>query len=303
MSHLINPSKQTYTPLKANDESRLSSEEQDLPLIRSYSEMAKSVFSTKANAAAVIAHAVINFAWTLSLLVVTILLLSRQVKEPFREWHETDIESARPYITRTPVKFTTGLYWNETTSNATFSVWNEDEPIYVGPRTPALDAAWDEITLPLDLWITEEEAQGILAIPQGMYQDPKTGNHQIIKHSYSSLPGTPYHKSLFILAEADQVCRTCSANVFISTTTLKWIPHGYQIISLLSLLTLALEDHCIEALRMNLMCTADMTPSPIWYSPSIDKLESNFEVVHSCRNFQPLLKWARRRSVHTKYDD
>ena len=68
----------------------------------------------------------------------------------------------------------------------------------MGSRTPELDAAWDAIALrtfsyfslrresllidleALDLYVTEEEARGIPDIPQGMWQDPKTGNYMIV---------------------------------------------------------------------------------------------------------------------------
>lgn len=117
-----------------------------------------------------IALASMNFVWTMVLLLVTVIILFRKPMEPFREWHDTDIgidllfllsclylyiesklkkrmadetikEAARPFIARTPVKFTTGLYWNETTGDTTFRVWNKNEPLYVGPRTSELDAA------------------------------------------------------------------------------------------------------------------------------------------------------------------
>jgi hypothetical protein len=56
-------------------------------------------------------------------------------------------DPVRDVIARTPMKFTSGLYWNETDRNVTYRTWNEDEHVYVGPRTPELDAAWDDISL------------------------------------------------------------------------------------------------------------------------------------------------------------
>ncbi|MCJ1439410.1 hypothetical protein MMC27_008804, partial [Xylographa pallens] len=138
----------------------------------------------------------LNLVWTLLLLLTTFLaLLSKEYRGPCVEWHDTDIEPARRHIERIPVKFTSGLYWNETTGDTTYRTWNEGEPVFVGPRTPELDAAWDDISLrvhqsftrslarllmfveALDLYVTEEEAIGISDIPQGMYQDPETGKY------------------------------------------------------------------------------------------------------------------------------
>ncbi|RFU25777.1 hypothetical protein B7463_g10570, partial [Scytalidium lignicola] len=179
MAHLFKSFKQTYCHLSASDDSTLSPDPQDSPLMGAYSEKPRPIHSSERSMFAIV-QASINFLWTIALLLVTVVLLFKRPQEPFREWHETDIESARPFIARTPIKFTTGLYWNDTTGDTTVRVWNEDEPLYVGPRTPDLDAAWDEITLPLDLFITEEEARGIPDIPQGMYRDPKTGNYQVM---------------------------------------------------------------------------------------------------------------------------
>jgi hypothetical protein len=58
----------------------------------------------------------------------------------------------------------------------------------------------------------------------------------------------------------------------------------------------------VEALRQNPICTADMTPAPLFYTPPpLDKLQPTFEVTHSCRNIRPLFEWARTRSVHHDY--
>jgi len=144
----------------------------------------------------------------------------------------------------------------------------------VGPRTPELDAAWDDISLPLDLYVTEEEAIGISDIPQGMYQDPETGKYMVVVEAIHSLHClNMLRKRIYLHDYPELDSRNLPNHV----------------------------DHCIEALRQNLMCTADMTPAPIFYSSAVDKVQPNFEITHSCRNLRPLLKWARTRSVHQSY--
>lgn len=52
-------------------------------------------------------------------------------------------------------------------------------------------------------------------------------------------------------------------------------------------------DHCLETLRMALMCTADLTPILISMDPA-SPLGGypDFETVHRCRNIDSILEWA-----------
>jgi hypothetical protein len=52
-------------------------------------------------------------------------------------------------------------------------------------------------------------------------------------------------------------------------------------------------DHCIEALRIALMCTADVTPILLSIDPAEPLGASpDFETLHRCRNINSLLDWA-----------
>lgn len=52
-------------------------------------------------------------------------------------------------------------------------------------------------------------------------------------------------------------------------------------------------DHCLETLRISLMCTADVTPILITMDP-VSPLGGypDFETIHRCRNIDNLLEWA-----------
>ncbi|KAA8650342.1 hypothetical protein EYZ11_000706 [Aspergillus tanneri] len=57
-------------------------------------------------------------------------------------------------------------------------------------------------------------------------------------------------------------------------------------------------DHCIETLRMNLMCTADVTPYLIWNDPDGFNGESpSFNTLHKCRKWEPIVKWVKEHVV------
>jgi Mycotoxin biosynthesis protein UstYa len=53
-------------------------------------------------------------------------------------------------------------------------------------------------------------------------------------------------------------------------------------------------DHCIETIRKNLMCTADVTP---FFTIMDDTAKSgkrpDFNTQHKCRNFDKLKDWMR----------
>lgn len=57
-------------------------------------------------------------------------------------------------------------------------------------------------------------------------------------------------------------------------------------------------DHCIETLRMNLMCTADVTPYLIWNDPDgFDGESPSFNTLHKCRKWEPIVDWVKEHVV------
>lgn len=56
-------------------------------------------------------------------------------------------------------------------------------------------------------------------------------------------------------------------------------------------------DHCIDYIRQALMCHGDVTPIPLYWkeydeSGAPTRYETNWEVTHTCRNWDVLYKWA-----------
>ncbi|KAK1973944.1 hypothetical protein LZ30DRAFT_814329 [Colletotrichum cereale] len=53
-------------------------------------------------------------------------------------------------------------------------------------------------------------------------------------------------------------------------------------------------DHCIETIRLNLMCAGDVTPFLVTLDPKNKLGESaDFETLHKCRNFAKLADWSK----------
>ena len=59
-------------------------------------------------------------------------------------------------------------------------------------------------------------------------------------------------------------------------------------------------DHCIEALRLTLMCHGDTTPYLIEVDPEAPVgARADFSAHHRCRKFDPLVEWMGEHSTPT----
>ncbi|KAF5655390.1 cell surface glycoprotein 1 [Fusarium sp. NRRL 25303] len=57
-------------------------------------------------------------------------------------------------------------------------------------------------------------------------------------------------------------------------------------------------EHCYDALRQSLMCSADITPLPWVWSDKAQEAKEVARVTHTCRDFDILRDWAREHAVH-----
>lgn len=59
-----------------------------------------------------------------------------------------------------------------------------------------------------------------------------------------------------------------------------------------------LVDHCVEPLRLTLMCHGDTTPYLIELDPEEpDGARADFSAHHRCRRFDPLVEWMSEHST------
>jgi len=56
-------------------------------------------------------------------------------------------------------------------------------------------------------------------------------------------------------------------------------------------------EHCLDAIRLSLMCTGDMTFMPVKWSQNRGWIKPMFETVHTCRNYEALKAWADNRDA------
>jgi hypothetical protein len=77
--------------------------------------------------------------------------------------------------------------------------------------------------------------------------------------------------------------------------------------NLAALAILTCPDHCIETLRLNLMCQSDIGVFTFHDFPELveDGIEgdwSDFETQHMCRNFEAIRKWTNANAVAFTHD-
>ena len=57
-------------------------------------------------------------------------------------------------------------------------------------------------------------------------------------------------------------------------------------------------DHCIEALRLSLMCHGDTTPYFVMTDPTAPQgMRADFSPHHKCRNFEKIREWTKENQL------
>lgn len=56
-------------------------------------------------------------------------------------------------------------------------------------------------------------------------------------------------------------------------------------------------DHCIDSIRQNMMCSADITPLVFQWSSEAKEVKIRADIPHTCRDFDLLREWALERKV------
>ena len=143
-------------------------------------------------------------------------------------------------------------------------------PQFVGRPSPELDAAWDELTGTRYLAFTNKQKSSIhvdmdRSAEDGLYRAGPDVLHSL--HCVDKLRRT-IDGYLYQLPELVDESRQ---NVF----------HV---------------EHCLDFLRQLVQCTSDLTPIPLVYSKGAGFPIPDFEQVHTCRSFEPILEWALKQN-------
>lgn len=147
---------------------------------------------------------------------------------------------------------------------------------YQGTPSPEVDGKWEELYLMGDIAISSDEANKLLNQTAMLRNDPE--ERYIINidvfhslHCLHSLRKVLY--SEYYLSGSDASIKK---------------PPGFDVNHL---------DHCVDHLRQSLMCGVDISVMPFEWSESRHKYVPEFEVPHTCRNFDLIHDWARQHAV------
>ncbi|KAI1337303.1 hypothetical protein F5Y15DRAFT_425905 [Xylariaceae sp. FL0016] len=157
------------------------------------------------------------------------------------------------------------------------------DPAYVGEPSPEIDA-----DLAVDVFVTPDEQE---RLGGGLFLDKDTGLHLAevtVFHDLhcmvTMLPSTPVI-TLDSTIDFTQnfIRKSFYPDYYVEMTSHRtWRAHL---------------EHCIDAVRLSLMCAGDMTLIPVKWSENRNWIMPIFETVHTCRDFDALRAWALERDA------
>ncbi|KAI0468331.1 hypothetical protein F4859DRAFT_491262 [Xylaria cf. heliscus] len=183
---------------------------------------------------------------------------------------------------------------------------------YTGPPTPELEERWD------DLWSRETffTFKASLVDPANMgaggtIELPLDGPSRLnksaerLKHAHKD-PNRGYAAVLEVFHHLhclNQI-RQYTWKDYYATHMAEWISednHGIVDLNVTDPTNMGDRmhvDHCIEALRLQLMCNADLTPLLIEVDDSNDfGQKADFNVHHKCRNWDKVTEWQYANNI------
>lgn len=173
--------------------------------------------------------------------------------------------ASRPVIRTTTTQFTSSLEF--VNPDHIYRVFDPKKPPYVGNVSKEIDQNWDDLILPADIHITDNEAKSLPSNVQ-LYRSPETGLYKIELQVFHSLHCL---NMIRMRVYADQYPEMLTHNARVHV------------------------DHCIDSLRELLMCEGNMTPLPIEWSKTGQRINPNYAQRHICRDFGALKAWTQER--------
>ncbi|KAK9422661.1 hypothetical protein SUNI508_00524 [Seiridium unicorne] len=211
---------------------------------------------------------VFPWVWVLILSVSLALSILRLSYGPYVHelcyWKESESSSVWDGFPRTTqqVRFDAKLKYNE--SRQLFRP--HSTPSYVGKPSPEIDTAWAGILGVIQIFLTPEEAR---TLDGEMYLDKDTGMPMAIVTAFHDL------HCLNMLRKA----------LYPDYYPEMRKKEGFE----------AHLDHCLDSLRLTLMCDADTTLIPVEWSNEGNRIMPKFETTHTCRDYGALKEWATER--------
>ncbi|KIW63986.1 hypothetical protein PV04_08946 [Phialophora macrospora] len=193
--------------------------------------------------------------------------LRRGGRGGFDTGFHNDMILARSAIKVSQVKFTGGIKFYD---NGTMYRDNGPGPAYVGPPTPEMDDAWEQLIGTRYLAFTEDQKSSFSVridkgSADGLYRAGPDTFHSL--HCVDKLRQT-IDGYLYDIPEKVDERRNNVLHI----------------------------EHCLDFLRQLVQCTSDLTPIPLVYSVGAGMEVPDFEQVHTCRSFDTIHRWAMKQN-------
>ncbi|KAJ8586434.1 hypothetical protein M405DRAFT_795536 [Rhizopogon salebrosus TDB-379] len=164
--------------------------------------------------------------------------------------------------------------------------------IYRGPPSPEIDATWDRVSSnvgPMRMTLEDMQKAGEPASPSKVRYPDKVGG------------------GFMVSLESAHVLHCL--NLLRKVTWFEYygpIEPSFQNAPEIVRMHI---DHCIETIRQNIMCNADVTMVTWNWVENHKHPYPNFNTRHQCRNFEKILDWAVDHAIHinkfevTRFED
>jgi len=226
--------------------------------------------------------------WILCVILSALLVMTQilhkipRIHDTFEAGFDTEFAFSNETMGLKRVRFTSDI---QVDPNGTLYLsQNPNGPQYVGPPTPEIDQAWEDLLMKNDRYVgltPEEVAQKTNFKPEkedwilDRYWIEPNGLHSL--HCLNMLRKYSYHNHYPEIQDLP--------------------PSPFRITDRLHL------DHCIDAIRQNLLCSLDLTPTIRSWRPEAGFYLSRIEQWHTCRIVEPINSWLQWRGENFTGDD
>ncbi|GIZ40867.1 hypothetical protein CKM354_000418900 [Cercospora kikuchii] len=208
-----------------------------------------------------------------------ILVTSRQGQKA--QTYSTEFKPARPAAELEQVRFTGSAQFDD--EGEPFFDYAEDQVLYTGTPTKAMDRAWNKLIKHRYFLIDDSEAR------EAWGPDYE---------QYYRYPDTEKRKGGYV-AGLDVLHTLHCVNMLrkaLYKDYYKEHNHGSKKFQQYHI------DHCLDIVRQNIQCNSDLTLIPTRWWDGMGKNGRNFidsDQVHTCRNFGKIREWAYNKWNHS----
>ncbi|KAJ3577238.1 hypothetical protein NPX13_g3325 [Xylaria arbuscula] len=199
-------------------------------------------------------------------------------------------DSSLDVVSLAPVLESSAIRYHDTTFHNAFGMETE----YQGPPTPELELRWGS------LWM-----RGMIEVSQNVVEklNKSTENLKPVVSDASNRGYAAVLEVFHHLHCLNQI-RQFTWKDYYAIHMSEWVQEHPLIIDLnvtnpQNDMDRKHVDHCIEALRLQLMCAADVTPVLLQPDPDLG-VKADFDVYHRCRDWDMITNWQYNNKVELK---